>query len=218
MISRTRIILVLLLIAVTWLVIQSSSTPLPVSIKKPLALFPEQIGPWTRVASRLSSTEVVEILGVDEYIDYTYVGPNGKTINLYVAFYASVGVSGAYHSPKNCLPGSGWAIERVDSFPLPVGIEGSSKSSITELLIHNRDEYQIVLYWYQNRGRIIGSEYQEKIMLVVDGLLKRRRDGTFVRIISNLHKDDIPATEELLRTFSSLVMNELEAHLPGKVL
>jgi EpsI family protein len=153
---------------------------------------------------------------MDDYINYIYAAPDGKTIDLYVAFYQAVGISGGYHSPKNCLPGSGWGIEQVQSFTLPTGIEGRNTSTVSEMVVRKQKTSQIVLYWYQNRGRIIGSEYMEKVFLVVDGLLKGRRDGAFVRLISHVDDKDIPATEAVLKKFSVLAMKELENFLPGK--
>ena len=216
MISGKRIILIITIFAATWLTLRNSSTVQQVPIKQPLSLFPEQLGSWHRISSNQLSAEVIDILKMDDYINYIYAAPDGKTIDLYVAFYQAVGISGGYHSPKNCLPGSGWGIEQVQSFTLPTGIEGRNTSTVSEMVVRKQKTSQIVLYWYQNRGRIIGSEYMEKVFLVVDGLLKGRRDGAFVRLISHVDDKDIPATEAVLKKFSVLAMKELENFLPGK--
>ena len=216
MISGKRIILIIAIFAATWLFLRNTTTVQPVPIKKPLSLFPQQLGPWHRISARQLSAEVIDILKMDDYINYIYAAPDGKTIDLYVAFYQAVGISGGYHSPKNCLPGSGWGIEQVQSFTLPTGIEGRNTSTVSEMVIRKQKTSQIVLYWYQNRGRIIGSEYLEKVFLVVDGLFRGRRDGAFVRLISHVDDKDIPATEAVLKKFSVLAMKELENFLPGK--
>ncbi len=51
---------------------------------------------------------------------------------------------------------------------LQSGIEGKNYSTVSEMLIRSGPNYQVVLYWYQNKGRIIASEYWEKIYLVLD--------------------------------------------------
>lgn len=216
MIPKKSTLTVVLLILGTWFVIQNSSSVSAVPIKQQLASFPITLGQWHRVHASTSSADVVEMLGVDDEIYYTYQNTAGRLITLYVGYYKSVGVSGAYHSPKNCLPGGGWGIDSIQPFPMSTGIEGNSSSEISEMLIRNGNSYQIVLYWYQNRGRIIANEYWEKIYLVLDALRIGRRDGTFVRIMYSVQDDNIGKSSQDAGNFAELVMNNLESYLPGK--
>lgn len=216
MIPKKNIFIVLLLILGTWYALQNSSSVTAIPIKQRLASFPTTIGQWHRIHSSTSSADVVELLGVDDEIYYTYQNESGKIITLYVGYYKAVGVTGAYHSPKNCLPGGGWGIDTIEPFSMNTGIEGNSSSVITEMLIRNGNNYQVVLYWYQNRGRIIASEYWEKIYLVLDALFLGRRDGTFVRIMFSVQESDIAQAAIEAGKFAELVMNNLELHLPGK--
>jgi EpsI family protein len=218
MIPKKVTITILLLILGTWFVLQNSSSVTAVPIKQSLASFPKRIGQWQMVHSSQSAEDVIEMLGVDDDIHYTYRNPAGKHITLYVGYYSAVGVSGAYHSPKNCLPGGGWGIDTINPYTLGIGIEGESQSVISEMLIRSGNKYQVVLYWYQNRGRIIGSEYWEKIYLVLDALRMGRRDGTFVRIMSTVQGDDIEKASQEAGAFAEQVMKNLEAYLPGRTL
>ncbi len=218
MIPKRNTLIVILLLLGTWFVIQNSSSVNAVPIKQQLASFPKIIGQWHRVHESTSSADVVEMLGVDDEIYYTYQNPTGEVITLYVGYYKAVGVTGAYHSPKNCLPGGGWGIDSIQDVPLSAGIEGKSNSVISEMLIRNGDNYQIVLYWYQNRGRIIASEYWEKIYLVLDALKIGRRDGTFVRIMFTVPDKNIVNASQKAGKFAELVMQELESYLPGRAL
>ncbi|MFH0781452.1 MAG: exosortase C-terminal domain/associated protein EpsI [Pseudomonadota bacterium] len=218
MISKGRISIILVLFAITWYLLQMTAEVTPVPIKKPLALFPHQIGDYHLSKSFQSSAGVVEMLGVDDYLQYNYVDAANTRINLYVGYYMAVGVSGGYHSPKNCLPGGGWGIDQVKNIELQVGINGKKKATVSEMLIRNGAEYQVVLYWYQNRGRIIASEYWEKIYLVLDAIMMRRRDGTFIRIMSTVQDNQIEAAEAKLHKFAEQTMTLLEDHLPGRQL
>ena len=128
------------------------------------------------------------------------MGKDGGWVNFYVGYYRAVGVEGSYHSPKNCIPGGGWGINTVKEVQLDEGIEGKDKAVVSEMLIRNGDEYQVVLYWFQNRGRIIASEYWEKIYLVLDALFKGRRDGSFVRIMSYAENGDIAAAQARVKS------------------
>ncbi len=184
-------------------------------VKKSLSLFPHQIADYHLSDSFQSSSEVLKMLGVDDYIQYNYIDGANTQINLYAGFYKAVGVTGGYHSPKNCLPGGGWGIDTVKNVMLQAGIEGKKNSTVSEMLIRNGADYQVVLYWYQNRGRIIASEYWEKIYLVLDALFKGRRDGTFVRIMTVAQDGDIKAAKERVKLFAEQVMPLFEEHLPG---
>jgi EpsI family protein len=217
-VSNYRIVLLLFCFGLTWYLLQLTSSVNAVSIRQPLSTFPKQVGDFTLNNSFQSSADELELLGVNDYIQYNYVGNNGGVVNFYVGYYRAVGVEGSYHSPKNCIPGGGWGINTVSEVQLNQGIEGKDKAVVSEMLIRNGDEYQVVLYWYQNRGRIIASEYWEKIYLVLDALFTGRRDGSFIRIMSYAENGDIEAARDRVRAFANLVLPELENHLPGKML
>lgn len=209
---------VVLLLAVTWFLLRDSAEVNPVPIKKALSNFPHVIGPYRLSDSFQSSSDVVELLGVDQYLQYNYISSAGDTVNFYVGYYHSVGVDGSYHSPQNCIPGGGWGIDEVSFVPLAVGIEGESTSTVSEMIIRRGGEYQVVLYWYQNRGRIIASEYWEKIYLVWDALVQKRRDGAFIRIMTTAKDGDLAAAKKRCRDFAELTMTELSCYLPGATL
>ena len=214
-ISSLRLLIILAFLGGTFILLQGVSGTHRTPIKKPLAKFPATLGSWHVLSSRESTGAVVKMLGVDDYIDFNYSTSNGQPVNLYAAFYESVGTGGGYHSPKNCLPGGGWGIDAVKTMKIPLG-GGQAPVTVSELIIRNRNEYQVVLYWYQNRGRIIHSEYWEKIYLVLDAIMEKRRDGTFVRLIAPAPNGDIQQAEKDLQQFAALALAELDNFLPGK--
>ena len=175
--SNARIAVVLALFALTFVGLQFSQTVRQVPIKQPLSGFPVEIGEWKFARKSFFSAPVIEMLGVADYISYDYTEGNGGWLNLYISYFTAVGVTGGYHSPQNCLPGGGWNIASVEDVPLAMG------GQIKKVLVQKGGEQQVVLYWFQNRGRIIASEYWEKIYLVLDAVFKQRRDGSFIRII-----------------------------------
>lgn len=214
-IALPRVLLVLALLACTFFLLQNVSGTRRTPIKQPLAKFPVTLGDWQAKSSRESSEAVIKLLGVDDYIEYNYASPNGQAVNFYAAFYESVGTGGGYHSPKNCIPGGGWGIDAVKT--VTIQPKGSQVPvTVAEMIIRNRNEYQVVMYWYQNRGRIISSEYWEKFYLVLDAILKKRRDGTFVRLMAPAPNGDIPQAEKVLEQFAAQVVTELENFLPGR--
>ena len=83
-----------------------------------------------------------------------------------------------------------------------------------KLLLQKGAEKQIVLYWFQSRGRIISSEYMQKIWLVIDSVTKHRTDGSFVRLISPVAVDE-STTLKALKEFANMVYPVLSEHIPS---
>jgi len=213
--SNIHISIVLVLFALTFWAIQSSGSVTETPIKKSLSEFPKQIGDFKYVDNIYFSDGIINMLGVDDYISYDYVGKNGRRVNLYVSYFGAVGVTGSYHSPKNCLPGGGWNVIHSESIALKNSMNGGSRGKIQKVIIQKGDEQQVVLYWFHNRGRIIASEYWEKIYLVLDALFKGRRDGSFIRIMGDTQKGDTGASVDELIDFAGNVATVLDDFIPG---
>jgi EpsI family protein len=73
---------------------------------------------------------------------------------------------------------------------------------------------QLVFYWYQDRGRIITSEYWAKIYLVLDAITQHRTDGALVRVIVPFAGDDA-AVRERGKTFVAKILPLLQDYLPS---
>ncbi len=211
-------VVVMVLCLATWYALEQSTEVEPTPILQKLSQFPHQLGEYHLSNSFQSSAETLELLGVHDYIQYNYISGIGKNVNLYVGYYRAVGVEGAYHSPKNCIPGGGWGIASVKPVTIAAGLGGKKRSTVAQMLIRNGDDSQVVLYWYQNRGRIIASEYWEKFWLVRDALVTGRRDGAFVRIMTAADNDHLPEAERRAKQFAEMVLPELEHYLPGRTL
>jgi len=208
--SNTRIAVVIALFSLTFAGLQFSQTVREVPIKQPLSGFPVEIGDWKFARKSFFSAPVIEMLGVADYISYDYAEGNGGWLNLYISYFTAVGVTGGYHSPQNCLPGGGWNIASVEDVALAMG------GQIKKVLVQKGGEQQVVLYWFQNRGRIIASEYWEKIYLVLDAVFKQRRDGSFIRIIGQLPKggDKDKFTQEMV-DFANKTVELAAQYIPG---
>ena len=209
--SNIRIAVVFVLFAVTFLAIQMSQAVRETPIKQPLSGFPSEIGDWKFARKSFFSAPVIDMLGVNDYISYDYVEDSGRVLNLYISYFTAVGVTGAYHSPQNCLPGGGWNIVSVEDVPLAKAPVPYTGAAIKKVVVQKGSEQQVVLYWFQNRGRIIASEYWEKIYLVADAIFKQRRDGSFIRIIGQVPKggDKDKFAQEMIDFAGSVVRDSL---------
>ena len=126
-------------------------------------------------------SRIMATLGVDDYINRTYVSPDMFPIHLYVGYYQSQRSGDTMHSPLNCLPGAGWNPAKRGHLTIP--INDKSSIEINRIVILKGIDKQVVLYWYQSHGRTIASEYWGKIFTVIDAVRTNRTDAALVRVI-----------------------------------
>ena len=86
---------------------------------------------------------------------------------------------------------------------------------INKFLIQKGLDKQLVLYWYQDRGRIITSEYWAKIYMVLDAMFRNRTDGAFVRLTVSFTGDSEEGSLEYARAFAEKIFPWLQEYLPG---
>ncbi len=205
----TIIVVILVSTAVLTMLLSHSERIKP---NRPFSQFPLEIGPWRGVTSQMDE-QVYNILGVEDYIMANFSKGPGQAVNLYVGFYQSQSKGDLIHSPKNCMPGAGWNI--VQSSAIPIDLPQSGKTiNIARLLLNKNGQKQVVYYWFQSRGRIISSEYMQKIWLVLDSITKNRTDGSFVRLIAPVLKNE-KETEVLLTQFADAVYPALTQFIPN---
>jgi EpsI family protein len=148
------------------------------ALQLPLREFPSGIGS-SHSEDRPFETQVVRAIGADDYINRIYAG-SSLPIELYIGYYRDQRTGDRMHSPKNCLPGSGW--EPVHSTRIQIGSVDGIPVVVNGFLVAQGSKRDMVLYWYQSHGRIIASEYSAKFWLVADALNRRSADGAIVRI------------------------------------
>lgn len=183
--------------------------------REPLAQMPKQIGEWRqRGADERFTKEVEDVLRADDYVSRFYALPDGRTASLYVGYHASQRVGATYHSPLNCLPGSGWQLNEPGRSVIQPA-DGSPAFEANRYIIERGgNDRQVLLYWYQGRGRAIASEYRDKIQTVIDSATRRRSDGSMVRVMMPVGKSE----EEAVRTateFAARVAPELPRFVPN---
>lgn len=186
-----------------------------IPIKKPLEFFPRKIGNWSFCERVIFSDNVSTLLGVDDYIQFKYISPENKKIDLYVSYFSSQKEGKGFHSPKNCMPGAGWDIVRCEPTKLRIDHSKPITIEINKMIIQKGSEQAIVFYWFQSRGRFISSEYMQKIYLVLDSILKHRTDGSFVRIMTSIDSGEMEqeAVDSLLE-FTEQVICFLREYIP----
>ena len=149
--------------------------------RKPLKDFPEQLGEWRKSkADQILDEPTMKVLRASDYLLRDFRRPDGQTANFYVGYYASQRDGASYHSPLNCLPGSGWTLSNPDR--VTITLANGQTFTANKYVIQNGDYKDLMIYWYQGRGRAVASEYWGKVYTVLDSVRLRRSDGALVRV------------------------------------
>ena len=149
--------------------------------RKPLNGFPTQVGAWRQIGSdQVIDAATMQVLKASDYLLRDYSRPDGRTANFYVGYYSTQREGASYHSPLNCLPGSGWSLSEPGQVILP--LPDGSTFAANKYVIQNGSYKGLMIYWYQGRGRAVASEYWGKVYTVIDSVRLRRSDGALVRV------------------------------------
>jgi EpsI family protein len=160
--------------------------------RKKLSEFPKTLDTWKQTGSdERFGPETESVLRADDYVMRNYSQSGGRRANLYIGYYLSQKTGATYHSPLNCLPGSGWTMTQ----PQTVDISTPKGKNIeANLYVLESDKYkEVLIYWYQGRGRAVADEFQDKMFTIWDSLWLRRSDGAMVRVMTPVGDNETEA-------------------------
>jgi EpsI family protein len=212
---KIRIIVLSLAFLATAAYIARASKPEITPIRESLSEMPMQIGEWTMQSSQAIESNVMAVLGVDDYVNRTYLSQDFFPAHLYVGYYQSQRSGDTMHSPLNCLPGAGWNPVKRSHITIP--INDKSAIEINRIVILKGLDKQVVLYWYQSHGRVVASEYWGKMYTVLDAVRTNRTDAALVRVVcpvSGMDSASEAFAEEQAVEFVKAVFPLLERFLP----
>jgi EpsI family protein len=178
--------------------------------RESLASLPLALGDWRGREATPLADDVLAQLGVDDYVSRQYAKAGTPPVGLYVGYYASQRQGDTIHSPQNCLPGSGWR-------PIETGVAelraGNRMVPVNQFVIQKGLDRQVVLYWYQGRGRVTANEYANKAFLMLDAARLHRTNGGLVRLISPV-ASTTEAAKSQLASFAAVLFGHLDGYLP----
>jgi EpsI family protein len=155
---------------------------------EPLSQFPASINGWTGTDLPIDP-DVLDVLGAGDFLSRVYFqNPQTKPVTLFIGYFPSQRTGQTIHSPKNCLPGAGWAFESSSYLDL-TDVNGKPYQ-VGEYVIVNGEARQFVIYWYQAHGRSVANEYMAKIYMVADAIRMNRTDGALVRVITPISSSE----------------------------
>jgi len=181
---------------------------------QPLRDFPRQFSGWLMVQEGYVDDETQAILKADDTLTRTYRNAKFQVLpSVFVAFFKTQRTGKAPHSPKNCLPGSGWERELEDY--LDVTIPGmAAPIQVNRYIVSKGEQKSLVLYWYQTQNRVVANEYKAKILTVRDAIRYNRTDVAIVRVIVPVLGNEAAAQQEAVEFVQSFFV-PLRTYLPS---
>jgi exosortase D (VPLPA-CTERM-specific) len=176
---------------------QDISVPMNTSF----ATFPSVVGAWHMTGESYLSDSVQKVLKATDTISRLYASDDGKKVSIYIGYHGGGKESGEIHSPKHCLPGSGWY--EVSSTRTRMELNGETLN-LVRAVYQNADSKELFLYWFQARNKSLNDEYSLKLAEITNSLLYRRRDASFIRISVPFESDQqiaLATGERFIRDF-----------------
>lgn len=203
-----KFVIVYLLFGLTALYLHLHTTVAVPSIR-PLADFPQQQADWRMSSEWTFSANVLNVLKAADYISRQYTDVAGNRVTLYVGYHSGGEDSGGIHSPKHCLPGSGWY--EVSSQRGTLELQGQRLKLVRSIYQKGGDK-ELFLYWFQVKGKSLSDEYSLKLAEITNSLLYRRADSAFIRVSVPFETDQEKAValgERFVKDFYPLLQEFL---------
>ena len=210
--SHLRFVLAAVLLAPTALLLHGRTEVIPVP--DPLSSFPAQLDSRTGTDVPIPEEEL-RVLGPGDFLYRNYASENQalSDIDLFIAYFPSQRTGDTIHSPKHCLPGSGWL--PVDSLIVTVSLPGQTPFPANRYVIAKAGQRRLVLYWYLAHGRAVASEYSAKYYLVADSIRLHRSDGALIRVVTALPQgESADSAQQRLLSFVASFVPDLDRYVP----
>lgn len=211
--SRPAQVLSVVLVAQTiglYAISRQEKVPLTRSLEE----FPLQFGDWRMFRAGVVEQEIRDVLKADDILNRTYADASNHFANLFVAFFRSQRTGQAPHSPKNCLPGSGWVPSESEIVSVQVpGLDQPIR--VNRYVVAKGDDKSVVLYWYQSHNRVVASEYHAKFYVVADAIRYNRTDTALVRVVVPVLGNQVAAATTTAEQFVQSFFLKLKEYLPS---
>jgi EpsI family protein len=212
--SRSRFVVVVVLLVATALFLHARSRREAVPARAPLAAFPHQLGEWSGTDVPIQQ-DVLDVLGAGDFLLRVYQNAALRQpyVDLFLAYFPSQRAGDTIHSPKHCLPGAGWL--PVESSRVTLSVPGYAPFPANRYVIAKGTDRQLVLYWYLAHDRAVASEYWAKFYLVTDSIRLNRSDGSLIRVTTPLRPGETTdAAQARLISFAGKFSPLLDQYVP----
>jgi EpsI family protein len=146
----------------------------------PLESIGEEIAGWKMTETQRLPPSVLEKLRPTAYLSRTYRNNQNRELTLFISYYAQQRAGETMHSPKACLPGSGWEIVRQGEASIAFG---ERTVDVNHYDVQYNGARYLAIYWYQSPEYIAANEYLGKLLLIKDAILRGHTSASIVRIM-----------------------------------
>jgi EpsI family protein len=166
--------------------------------------FPLQKGGWIGARDDLVP-QIVEMLNPTEIFSATYTNQRGTEVHLFFDYFARQSSLGGPHSPRNCMPGSGWIIRKVEKSEIRVN---GRIIKIGRFDLGMGNSTKVMDFWYITRYGETANDYVFKLYTMISSLTFKPNDIVFVRLFCEGDEESLHD----LREFEELFVQEIYSH------
>jgi len=149
----------------------------------------------------------LQLLNPDQVFSAVYTNELGKNVHLFVDYYSPTNKSGSIHSPRNCMPGSGWIMDKTEARNIEFG---GKLISAHRIYLRRGNVEQVMDFWYVTRFGETANDYKFAIYSMLCSLTFQPKDRAFIRFVTF----NDPISLEAMENFESIYLSEIYSHLP----
>jgi len=182
---------------------------------RPLDQFSIPASSWMMQQDVQLDKDTLDVLKADDILSRVYQNKNtGAMASLFIAYFQTQRTGKTPHSPKNCLPGTGWV--PTQSGMIDISVPGQTDPiRVNRYVVARGSNQSLVLYWYQARDHVIASEYAAKIYTVTEAVRYNRTDTSLVRVVVGVQDGNVAAATKIAVSFVQSFFAPLKQYLPA---
>jgi len=171
---------------------------------------PRQLGRWSQFSMVEFSDSILANLVPTDYTFRSYRDADGNEATLYIGYHDGSD-SGPVHSPRLCLPGSGWNQVSTERTELTVAGE---TVPVVKSVYRKDSSLRMFIYWFRVAGDNLDNEFALKFRELTGSLLHGRKDTALIRVdipIRGGEADALATATGFLDTFYPAIVDSLPA-------
>jgi len=181
--------------------------PEPVELKNHLNTFPVEIGEWTGQDVPPLYKGFQE-LAVDHELSRMYRKKTGETLWFYIGYFDDQNQGKKLVSYKT---------EELflDTTKTEVRLGGNHEIEVNKkVIMHNRQQGNLMLFWYEINGRIVSNKFMAKFYTAWDAITRKRTNGAVIMLMSDVNgreavQEVFSKNEEFIQEIAPLLENYL---------
>jgi EpsI family protein len=160
------------------------------------------------------NAEEIRVAGMNTYAARVFRRDSAYAFSTFVSYYERQTQGKTIHSPRNCLPGTGWEV--LSPGTAQVQWDGVPRT-VNRYLLKNGPATALVYYWYQGRGRVVANEYVVKWNLLRDAAVAGHTEEALVRVVVPVSEGRDGRNQERVLAAADSLAADISARLVREV-